>query len=68
MFRKKYSLSILDDKWKIIRGNIKLHYIPRKNELIYLEEFKKYFEIINVVHYLNNKQGIFLIIRDLPNK
>ncbi len=65
MFKKKYSVSLLDDKWEVIRGNVKVHFIPRKNEFIYLEEFEKYFEVLNVVHYLNKKHGIFLIIKSI---
>lgn len=61
---KKYSVSLLNEKWEQIRGNIEVEHLPRKGELIFLEDKKMYFEIINVVHYLNNVQGIFLIIKE----
>lgn len=64
MFKKKYSVSLLNQKWEQIRGNLELEHIPRKDEIIYLEDKKLYFDVINVVHYLNKKQGIFVIIKE----
>lgn len=64
MIRRKYSVTILDEKWSHLRSDIRVAIIPRKDELIYLEEFKKYFNVIRVIHYLNKKHGIFLIVSE----
>jgi hypothetical protein len=67
MFTKKYSVSILDNTWKVIVPKLKVKYIPRKDEFIYLDEFKSYFQVISIVHYLTKKQGIFLVVNQLKN-
>lgn len=63
MFQTKYTISILNSKWEPIKRNLKLKVIPRENELIFLDE--KYFNVIKVIHMLNEKQDIFIIIDDL---
>lgn len=61
---RKYSISILDKSWMPIKGSLKLKYIPRQGELIYLEERNQYYKVLNVVHNLTSKdkQGIFIIV------
>lgn len=66
MFETKYTVSILDSKWVPIKRNLKLKVIPRRDELIYLDE--QYFEVLNVVHRLNTKQDIFIIINELAKE
>lgn len=68
MFERKYSVSILDEKWSVLISDLKLNFIPRENELIYVDENKKYFIVLNVIHYLNKKQGIFLIVKEFSNE
>ena len=68
MFKRKYSISILDESWSILVSDLKLEFIPRENELIFLDEKNKYFLILNVIHYLNKKQGIFLIVKEFSNQ
>lgn len=68
---KKYSVSILDRDWKPIKEVVKVKHVPRTGELIYFEEGGTYYRIIHVVHYLNKKQGIFIIVEKLkqaPNE
>ena len=62
-FFKKRSITLLDEKWNVIKPNIKVKYIPRCGELIYMEDITLYYEVINVIHYINNNEGIF-IVRD----
>lgn len=62
---KKYSVSILDQKWEPIRKVIRVQHIPRQGELIYLDDLQAYYRVLNVVHYLNRKQGIFIIVEKL---
>lgn len=66
---KRHSISILNKSWQpiITKGN-KLRFIPREGELIYLEELKKYFKVLNVIYYLNNNQGIFIIVDEFEDK
>lgn len=63
MFRTKYTISLLDSKWQPLKRNLKVDVIPRANEFLYMDD--KYHKIINVIHTLDGKQEIFIIIEDL---
>ncbi len=65
MFNKKYSVTVLNSKWEIIKNKIKLEIIPRQQEYLFIEN--QYYEIINVVHVINEKQGVFLIVNPVEN-
>lgn len=64
-FIRKYSISLLNEKWETIIGNIRLRSLPRKGEFVYWEKDGEtiYYEVLNLVHYLNGKQGIFLLVK-----
>lgn len=66
MFNIKKTISILNNKWEPIKRNIKVNIIPRKDELIYLDN--KYFEVIHVIHMLNKEQNVFIIIGELEKQ
>ncbi len=65
MFNTKYTVSILDSKWRVIKKNLKITILPRKDELIFFDE--KYHEVINVVHTLNKKQDIYIIVNEFSS-
>jgi hypothetical protein len=65
MFKRKYTVTLLNSKWEIVKRNVDFIIIPRKDEYIFFEE--KYYEVINVIHMLNKKQDIFVIINELQN-
>lgn len=60
MFTKKYTLTLLDSKWNVLKRNINLTVIPRKDEYVFFEN--QYYEVLNVVHMLNKKQDVFVVI------
>ena len=63
MFKTKYTVSILNCKWKPMKRNLKLKVIPRRDEYIFFNE--EYYEVLNVVHMLNKTQDIFVIVNEL---
>jgi len=66
---KKQSISILNKSWQpIVPVEKRLRFIPRQGELIFLEEFNQYFKVLNVIYYLNKKQGIFIIVDEFEDK
>lgn len=67
-FKRKYSVTILDENWSQISDSLKLYLIPRIGEMVYSDVHKKYFKVINIIHYLNNKHGIFVIVKPFENK
>ena len=62
----KYTVSILNSKWHEIKKNIEMLIIPRRDEYIYMDD--QYWEVLNVVHMLNEKQQIFIIVTEMGNK
>jgi hypothetical protein len=60
MFTRKYSVTVLDSKWKVVKNDLKIHTIPRKDELLFFDGL--YYEVINIVHTLDQKQKIFVIV------
>jgi len=66
---RKHSISILDKGWHpIITKGKRLKFIPRQGELIFLEEKNQYYKVLNVIYYLNKKQGIFIIVDEFEEK
>jgi len=63
---RKYSVSILDRKWKPIKEVVKVKHIPRAGEILFFEE--NYYRVINVVHFITDKQGIFIIVEKLDTQ
>lgn len=66
MFRKKYTVTLLNSKWEVVKRNLPFEVIPRRDEFIWFEE--QYFEVVNVVHQIDKKQSIFVIVNQLTNK
>ena len=60
MFKKKYTVSMLDSKWVPLKRNVKIVIIPRRDEYIWLDE--KYYIVLNVVHSITDKQEVFVIV------
>lgn len=63
-FNKKCSVTLLNEKWEILKLCDKVEFIPRANEIVYLSEYEKYYRVANVVYNFEKKQGIFVIIEE----
>ncbi len=59
----KYTVSILNSKWHPIKRNVEMVIIPRRDEYVYMND--QYYEVLNVVHMLNEKQDIFVIVNEM---
>lgn len=62
IFNKKYSVTLMDEEWKPLKISANFKKIPRRDELIYLEDSQTYYKVTSVIHYLNDKHGIFIIV------
>lgn len=66
---KKYSITLLNKSWVgILNGKTKVKFIPRQGELIFIEQTNKYYKVLNVIYYLNRKQGIFVIVEEFSDE
>ena len=59
----KYTVSILNSKWHPIKRNVEMIIIPRRDEYVYMND--QYYEVLNVVHMINEKQDIFVIVNEM---
>lgn len=67
MFKKKRYISLINTKWEPIKQNLKVDAIPKRDEFIYIEELGKYFLVINLVHKLNQRHHIFVVVSEFDN-
>jgi hypothetical protein len=66
MFSKKYNITLLDSKWNIIKSNVKLPTIPRRDE--YVWHVNVYYRVLNVVHSTDDKKATFIIVEQFGDK
>lgn len=57
-------VNIIDEQWNIVKTNFKLEVIPRIHELMYLSDVEKYYRVVNVIHNINNKQNVSIVIEE----
>ena len=62
MFNKKIKISFLNEKWGLMASDVKLKYLPRIHELIYLNSV--YYRVANIVHNIGHMQDIYIIIEE----
>jgi hypothetical protein len=60
MFKKRYRVNFLDEKWGTVKSDVKLDFIPRTHELIYINS--KYYRVANVIHNIGKSTGVYVII------
>jgi hypothetical protein len=60
MFKTKYKVTLLDSKWNVVKTNVKLTVLPRRDEYVFFDGL--YYLVLNVVHTLDGQQGVFVII------
>lgn len=65
-FRKK--ITLLDGNWKEIKTKSNLTVKPNMGEMIYIDELDKYFRVVNVLHSLYRKHGLFVIVEEMNFK
>jgi hypothetical protein len=68
-FVKKNKVTILNQKWEILNPSISFEFIPRINELIFIDDLNQYFRVVNIIYkmgLLKSKklESIFLIIEE----
>ena len=66
MFKKKFKVSILDEKWTEIQRNLSLGFIPRIDEFILIGEI--YFMVINIIYRLEPNKEIFVVDKKIDNQ
>ena len=66
MFKRKYSVTIIDENRNVVHLAL-LKSLPRRDEFIYLESHGKYFKVLNIIHYLTEKQGVYVVVKLMEN-
>jgi hypothetical protein len=66
MFSKKYSVTILNGEWSILKKDIKLDVLPRIDEYLYFDD--AYYVVLNIVHMLGKKHELYVIVEKKEKK
>ena len=66
MFKTKYKATLLDSKWNVVKSDVKFYTIPRRDEYVFFDGL--YYLVLNVIHTLDGKHGIFVIINETPHQ
>jgi hypothetical protein len=56
------SITLLDEKWNLVEDKVKVDFIPRIHELIFIPKENKYYRVVNVVYTLSKTPKTFVII------
>jgi hypothetical protein len=67
MFGKSY-ITLIDEKWEVVKDKLFVKSIPRSGELIYIVEYEQYYKVLNVIHNITKKQDIFVVIENYDKK
>ena len=67
MFGKLY-VTLIDEKWEVVKDKLFVKSIPRAGELIYIVEHEQYYKVLNVIHNISKKQDIFVVIENYDKK
>lgn len=67
MFGKSY-ITLIDEKWGVVKDKLFVKSIPRAGELIYIVEHEQYYKVLNVIHNISKKQDIFVVIENYDKK
>ncbi len=66
MFSKKYTVTLLNSKWEIVKSNVKLILIPKKDEYVFMDN--KYYDVLNVIHTIGKEHKILIIVGETKLK
>jgi len=62
-FRKR--ITLLNGDWDEIKIKTNLTIKPNAGEIIYVKELDKYFRVVNILHSLYKKHGLFVIVEPM---
>lgn len=60
--KSKTRVIISDEKFGIIRDNVKLNHIPRDGEFIFFDKESQYWVVLKVVHNISKKNTIWVVV------
>jgi len=66
MFKYRYNVTIVDETWNVLKI-VSLITIPKQEEFIYFDIIGKYYKILQVVHQINKKHKVILVVKEFSN-
>lgn len=68
MFKKKNNIRFIDVNWKILKNDVQMNVIPKKNELLFFNDI--YYEVVNVIYDISKieKQQVIVVLTELKPK
>lgn len=68
MFKKKNNIRFIDVDWTILKNDVQMNIIPKKNELLFFNNV--YYEVVNVIYDISKieKQQVIVVLTELKPK
>jgi len=60
--RSKTRIIISDEKFGIIKDNVKLKYIPKEGEFLFFGKESQYWVVFKVIHNISKKNTIWVVV------
>jgi hypothetical protein len=67
-FSKKYTITLISEKWERLENNIKMTNVPRYSEFIFLKKKNIYYKVENVIYSIDKKNDIFIVVKIFQQK
>ena len=65
MFNKKVKYYLINQNRDIIKSDVKFKIPPRQCEVIYFDYEGPYYKVINILHHINSKHTIWILIEEI---
>lgn len=60
--KSKTRVVISNEKFGIIKDNVKLDYIPKEGEFIFFDKESQYWVVFKVIHNISKKNTIWIVV------
>ena len=60
--KRKPIIQIVNRDFSIIKSNVNMKHIPYNGNLIYFEPNGQYYNVINVIRYYGDHEGIWVVV------
>ena len=61
-------IHIMDERYDRLKNDVKIKHVPNVGDLIYFEEGGAYFMVVKVLHLINDRQQIWVVVQQFTEK
>lgn len=57
---------LIDEKYKVIKHDVKIKTVPNVNDIIYFDPNKnEFYLVLKIMHYISKKQDIWIVVKKI---